>query len=468
MLAGNHTEASFMTPVDSSPALPTAVVETIDDLVRERMHDDAIPAVSLAVTDSNGIQYARGYGSRDLSSNAPATPETVYGIGSVSKSFASLATLLLVDRGDLSPEDAVTDHLDLEIPEEITLHHLMSHTSGLPSLAASEALIARQMDVGEANVPLGTWADTAAHIEGAVDEIAGEPDEHWMYCNSGYTMIGKVIEAVTGTPYVDFVREEILEPLAMDRSTYHRETYETLEDRMTPYHTTDDGLEERPVPIRELSAAAGGLLAPVTDMAAYLRFHLAGGAIDGDQLLQTDTLERAYGEYAETPSGPYGYGWRTREVAGETMIGHGGSIAVSTAYAGFSPDHDLGIAMLANTNPGFGLAELGKGVFAALVGEDPRELPFFSRKERFDELAGEYESYRGIKEAEVEPEGGILRLRVGGPIGDGSWTPLIPEDLEAGEFYAMTMTGDRQPVRFERDGDDLSLYIDRWRLHQTA
>ncbi len=453
-------------PSPGSAPLEADVTDTIDDLLRDRMREDSIPGLSLAITDGDGIRYARGYGSRDLASNAPATPETVYGIGSVSKSFASLATLLLVDRGDLALEESLTDHLEVDLPEAITIHHLLSHTSGIPSLAASEALIARQMEVGESDVPLGTWEDVLAHIEGARDEIAGDPEDHWMYCNSGYTLTGAVIEAVSGTSYVDFVREEILEPLSMSRSTYHRDVYETFENRMTPYHKTEDGLEETPVPIRELSAAAGGLLAPVTDLAAYLRLHLAGGIAGQDRLLEAETLERAYGAYAETPSGPYGYGWRTRTVAGETLIGHGGSIAVSTAYAGFSRDHDLGVALLANTNPGYGLAELGKGVFAALVGSDPLELPFFARKARFEALCGEYESYRGIKEAEVEQEGGILRLRIGGPIGDGGWTPLIPEDVEAGEFYAMTMTGNQQPVRFEEDGDDLSLYIDRWRLHQ--
>ncbi|MFP9190507.1 serine hydrolase [Natronosalvus vescus] len=446
--------------------LESTTADTIDSLLRERLREDTIPGLSLAITDSDGIRYARGYGSRDLASNDPATPDTVYGIGSVSKSFASLSILQLVDQGALSLEDPVADHLAVDVPEAVTLHHLLSHTSGYPSLATSEALIARQMTVGEAGVPLGTWEDFLAHFEGARDEIAGDPGDHWMYCNSGYTLAGAVVEAVSGNSYVEYVTENVLEPLEMGRSTYDREVFEAFDDRMTPYHKTDDGLEETPVPIRELSAAAGGLLAPVTDMASYLRLHLGGGAANGNRLLEAETLERAYGAYADTPSGPYGYGWRTRTVADETLVGHGGSIAVSTAYAGFSREHDVGIALLANTAPGYGLAELGQGVFAALVGEDPQKLPFFARKKRFEELSGEYESYRAIKEAEVEPEGGILRLRVGGPIGDGSWTPLIPADLEAGRFYAVTAAGNRQPVRFERAGDDLSLYIDRWRLHK--
>lgn len=453
---------------DSDPGLDPETKRTIDHLLRERMREDGLPGLSLVVTGSDGVRYATGYGSRDLESNAPATPETVYGIGSVSKSFAALAALRLVDAGELGLEDSVADHLDgdVDVPDDVTLHHLLSHTSGYPSLAVSEALLARQLGAGEAGVPLGSRDDVHAHVSGARDEIADDPGERWMYCNSGYTLVGEVIEAVTGTAYTDYVEREFLDPLSMDRSTYDGERFAAFEDRMTPYFVDDGDLEPRPLPIREHSAAAGGLLAPVTDLANYLQLHLAGGTYDGERLVAEETLALAYGAYADTPSGPYGYGWRTRTVRDRELIGHGGSIVVSTAYAGFSREADVGIALLANAAPGYGLAELGVGVFAALTGTDPHELPFFERKRRFDELAGEYASYRGIKEAEVEPAGGTLRLRVGGPIEDGSWTPLVPVDVASGEFYALTETGARIPVRFERDGSDLSLYVDRWRLHR--
>lgn len=450
-------------------SLESATAETIDSLLRERMRDDDIPGLSIAVTDGDGTVYARGYGSRDLESNDPATPETVYGIGSVSKSFAALAISQLVDAGELEFDDPVTEHLAIDAPDDVALHHLLSHTSGYPSLAVSEALIARQLDVGEAGVPLGTRGDFHAHVEGARDEIAGDPGDRWMYCNAGYTLVGETVEAVTGRSFTEYVESEILEPLAMARSTYDGDRFERFDDRMTPYFPgegEDADLEPAALPVRERSAAAGGLLAPVTDLATYLRLHLNGGAFEGDRLVDGETLERCYGAHAETPSGPYGYGWRTREVCGRELVGHGGSIAVSTAYVGFSREAEVGVALLANASPGYGLSELGQGVFAALAGEEPRELPFFARKRRLEELAGEYETYRGIKRADVVVEGGTLRLRVGGPIEEGSWTPLVPEDLEAGEFHALTTAGDRQPVRFERDGDDLSLYVDRWRLHQ--
>ncbi|WP_247731553.1 serine hydrolase [Halovivax limisalsi] len=449
-------------------SLDADTLSTIDSVLRTRLAEDDIPGLSLAIADREGVRYARGYGSRDLATNEPATPETIYGIGSVSKSFASLATLQLVEAGDLSLDDSVTAHLDVDVPEEITLHHLLSHTSGFPSLAASEALLGRQMGTGEAGIPLGSREDVLAHIEGATDELVGEPGERWLYCNSGYTLVGEVIEAVTDRPYTDYVTEEILDPLGMDRSTFDGDRFEAFEDRMTPYFAPDDELEPHPLPIREHSAAAGGLLAPVTDLVRYCRLHLRGGELDGTRLVDESVLQRAYEPHAKTPAGPYGYGWRTRNVAGDTLIGHGGSIAVSTAYAGFSPDRDLAIALLANASPGYGLAELGKGVFAALTGPDPETLPFFRRRDRFDAFSGTYESYRGIKRAEVEPSGGTLRLRIGGPIdGEGEWQPLIPVDIDEGEFETLSAAGDRIPVEFVETDAGVECYVDRWRLHQV-
>ena len=450
--------------------LDDGIVHRLDRFVRDCMTEDGLPGVSVAVTDREGLKFARGYGSRDLSSNDAATAETVYGIGSVSKSVAALAVLTLVDEGDLTLDDPVVDHLDVSVPTDVTLHHLLSHTSGFPSLAVSEALLARQMGVGEAGVPLGTAADVRAHLAGASEELADDPGERWMYCNTGYTLVGEVVEAVTGSSYTEFVRRELLDPIGMDRSTFDGDRFESFEDRMTPYFPAQDDsdeLEPHPLPIREQSAAAGGLLAPVTDLAAYLRVHLRGGTTDADdRLITAETLSRAYGAYAETPSGLYGYGWRTREVVGQTCIGHGGSIAVASAYAGFSPDNDVGVAVLANTSPPAGLTNLGLGVFAALMGEAPEELPYFARRRRLRELDGEYESYRGIKEATVEVEGGVLRVRIDGPIQEGSWLTLVPEDLDAGRFYTPSVAGEHIPVQFDESGDDRWLYIDRWRLRQ--
>jgi CubicO group peptidase (beta-lactamase class C family) len=141
-------------------SLDAHTVDRLESFVRDRLAADSLPGLSLAVVDRDGLVYAEGFGSRDLAANDPATPQTLYGIGSVTKSFTALAVTILAERGRLNVDDPVAEHaaFPLESPgeEPVRLHHLLSHSSGLPSLGVSEALIARRTRSGEAGVPLGS------------------------------------------------------------------------------------------------------------------------------------------------------------------------------------------------------------------------------------------------------------------------------------------------------------------------
>jgi CubicO group peptidase (beta-lactamase class C family) len=447
-------------------SLSTATERRLDDFLYDLAREEPMPGLSVAITDDEETLYETGIGSRDLAENRAATPDTLYGIGSCTKSFAAMAAMQLADDGALDPDDPVVDHLDVDVPEAITLHHLMSHTSGYPSLAVSEALIARRAGLAEAGVPLGDWDDFHAHLEDARDEVAADPGDRFAYFNTGYSLLGLVIEAVDGRPFIDYVTQEILRPLGMTRSTFDPDAFEDDEDHMTPYAIEDDELEATPLPIREVSAAPGGILSSVSELTHYLRLYLNGGEHEGRRLVSEDGLDRMAGHHAETPDGPYGYGLRTRETAGYDLLGHSGSIGVSSAYFGVCHEEDLGIAVAANASPEYALAVVGQAILAILVGDDPDAVPFFERRDRFDRLTGEYENYRGIRQATVSEAGGILRLEFEDAF--GGEVPLIPVDGVGtdDEFYALSSNGNRDPVRFETDGDDVSCYYDRWRLHK--
>lgn len=451
------------------PALPDDRIEAIETFVGDWLADEEMPGASVAVTTDEGLAYADGFGSRNLAANDPATAETVYGVGSVTKSFTALAVLQLGGRDLLALDDPVTDHLDVDVPGDAdpTLHELLTHSSGIPSLGASGALIARQTGIGETGLPLGDREDLYRHLAGADEEVVPAGDR-FMYCNTGYALLADVVEAVDGRGFPEYLDEEVFEPLGMDRSTLREAEFESREDAMTPYWFEDDEPEATPLPVRELSYGPGGLLAPVTDLAAYLRMQLNGGTEDGTELVDGDLLARAHEGHVDTPAGPYGYGWRTRDLLGRDLVGHGGSILVSTAYAGFLPEEDLGVAVACNASPGYGLAEFGQAVAAIALGSDPDELPFFARKRRVDRLTGEYETYRGVRTATVEERGGLLELTFEDAFGEDEMA-LVPEEptMEGDRFYALTAGGNRQPVEFEVDDDGVDLFVERWRLHQV-
>lgn len=452
-------------------ALDSETEHRLETFVGDWLVDANVPGASLAVVAGDELAYAGGFGSRDLETNEPATPRTLYGVASCTKSFAALSILLLEERGALSVDDPVTDHLDQVALEgadgPITLHDLLTHSSGVPSLGTSSVLLYRLTGVEEYGVPLGDREDFYRHLNGAQDEIAGPSGERFMYCNSGYNLLGEVVAAVSGTPFDEFVEAEILRPLGMDRSTFDPHALED-EDAMTPNALRDGEPEATPFPHRPVSYAAGGLIAPVTELTRYLRLQANGGSFDGVDLISADSLKRAHTGYMERADSEYGYGWGRSEFLGRTLIGHGGSLGVSSSYIGFTEDGEYAIAMGANTTPSPTPPTVAKGVLAILEGEDPAEVvPYFARTERFEELTGEYDSYRGITTATVEQHGGVLQLTSEHALGEESML-LLPTDPDRPgyEFEIPTMMGARKTATFELHDDHVDLYYDRNRLHK--
>lgn len=445
----------------------------VADLVRATVRRDRLPGASVAVVDGDGVAYAEGFGARDLAGNRPATPDTLYGVGSVTKSMTGIAVMQLCDAGILSVDDPVTDHLDVDLgdpyDEPIRLRHLLTHSSGLPSLGTSEALIGRRLRRETDTVALSSDADLRAHVERAADERVAPPGERFAYCNAGYVLLGEVVESCTGRPFAAYVDEHVFDPLGLDRATFDDSRFAMDDDHMTPYLHEDGDLVAASFPARERSHPAGGAIASVRHLADYLRLQLNEGRFEGTEVVSAAAAREAHEGVVDTPAGPYGYGWRTRETCGRDLVGHSGSIAVSSAYAGFCPEEDVGVALAANSSPDYPLARLGQGVFAAALGEDPHEaVPFFERRRRFDRLTGEYAAYRGLKRAVVARDGGTLRVETGGPLG-GEGRPLVPTD-DPHEFHAVDDAGDREPATFRvgDDGDDVDLLFGRWRFHKVA
>ena len=444
-------------------------VDRIDRMIIDCMVEDKIPGLSLAIIDKDGIVYSQGYGSRQLKENLPSTPDTLYGIGSCSKSFAALAVMQLVEKKALDLDHRISEYLPVDFGDQrVTVHNLLTHSSGMPSLAVSELLIDRLIGMDERGTPMGSPEDFYRHMNGAVDEIAANPGERFFYFNSGYTLLGELVKEVSGMPFEKYVKNNILDPLYMERSTYLKEEFEEDPDVMTPYFMDDEGPRPTSIPLRELGYAPGGLMSSVNELSNYLMMLLNEGEFKGEKLLDSDLLECMCKPHIERPTGAYGYGWSVEEFMGDKFVGHGGSIAVSTAYIGFTPE--IAIALLVNTAPSTSPQQLAKACLSIIKGRDHMEdLPYFERREMFKRLTGEYHSYRGLKKARVEQVGGLLKLTFLERLEKETYM-LIPEHklLKDFDFYTLLVDGTKEPVEFDVNDNSVDLYIGRWRLHKCT
>lgn len=457
----------------------------LESFIFEKMSDTHLPGLSIALVRAGEVVYQRGFGLRDIERGLPVTPQTLIGIGSITKSFTCLALLQLQEQSRLSVNDPVEKYLPVPLRphgEPIRLWHLMSHTSGIPALAYAEAVIRAHQGSGARHLPMGGIGDMLTFLSQAGDWLETRPGERWFYLNEGYALLGAIIEQVSGVPYPQYVSERILLPLGMDRSYFDQADVAADADAAVPYVVPDEG---PPVPGRYTYGqvvADGGLISSAADMARYAAMYLAGGAGARGPIVSPASLQSMLaprvalpmeelppggaGEYR--PAGHYGYGLHMYpDFFGHTLVGHGGSVLVATAQMALIPERGLGAVVLANGS-GYSTAILCQYALAVLLGEDPWQLPALHAERVLGAVTGTYETYRGTMQATVTRKGDFLELRIRDRYHDQK-TPLVPLALDPGAPRFFTLSaGRRLPVEFHHRDGGVDLLYERYKLRRTG
>ena len=384
--------------------------------VQEKMSETSLPGVSVAIVKQGRVAYSRGFGLRDVAARLPATPETLYGIGSITKSFTALAISQLVDDGRLDFHDPVGKYFPVGLAsfKRVTLHHLLTHSSGMPALGYAEAYISRLTGIdNEVPAPPSTPEGIASFMADSDDWREAEPGERFFYLNEGYALLGAVISRVTGMPYAEFVRERILEPLSMKETFFAQRDVDAKSDRATPYiiHEGKPTATSFPYGL----TADGGLVSNVLDLSKYLTMYLGRGTFEGNRVVSLRSLQEMEKARIGVPHPlvdheEYGYGLRiTPDFFGQRLVHHGGSVYVHTGFLGYLPEAETGIAILANAS-GYSPSDLGAHALAALMGRDPSSLPFVRSANLMKGVEGHYLTYGGTKRAQISREGDFLRM----------------------------------------------------------
>lgn len=452
-----------------------------DDLERfifQRMTASSIVGLSIATIKGGEMNYQRGFGFKDFEKGSSATPGTIYCIGSVTKSFTALAVMQLADAGKLSLDDPVEKWLDFRerpMGEEILLRHLLSHSSGLSALGYAEATLSAITETPDLWLPIADADDLLVFMRGAEEWALAKPGERHAYLNEGYILLGAIVEKASGMEYADYVKEHILTPLHMYRSSFREEEVKGDKDLAVPYVTNRNGGKVATRYPYGQMISDGGLMSNATDMVSFLKMLICEGRCDGRQLASPESIHEMVKPQIRMMDDPiggedtrhYGYGLRIKEsFLGHRLVQHSGSVFGSSAYINFVPDTGDGVVILANG--GYYLEDMGEYATALLLGRDPGEIPLFRRGRILDGLAGTYRTFKDTASYRVARSGGILQL-------EQHWgervftTPLIPVDIEGESKEFRTYgTDTTTPALFVRRGGELYLVYERNLAKRTS
>ncbi len=321
------------------------VIEKLAALVEREAKDKKIPAMSIALVDDQRVIWSKGFGHQDRDRKFPATEQTIYRVGSVSKLFTDIAIMQLVEEGKIDLDAPVTNYLPdfkpATKPEQkpITLRMLMSHRSGL---------------IRES--PVGNYFDpTGPTLEATVESVNGipliyAPGEKIKYSNAAIAAVGLAVQKVRGEDFTKSVEKTVLGPLGMKTSSFSPDRDFVKKNlaaaTMWTYHC-----REFAAPTFELGMApAGCMYSTVTDLTKFLSCLFADGKIEGGQLLKPETLAAMLKPQfapADAKEG-FGIGFALSQLDGQKRIGHGGAIYGFSTELAALPGEKLGVVVVSS------------------------------------------------------------------------------------------------------------------------
>lgn len=309
-----------------------ARADKIDDYVKAEMQRQHIPGTSIAVLKDGKIIKAEGYGLANVELNVPARAETVYKIGSVSKQLIATGILILIQDGKLSLDDKISKFLEgtPDTWKEITVRHLLTHTSGIVREAPG-------FD------PLKTQADADVIKTAYPLPLRFAPGEKWEYCNVGYFSLAEIIHKISGKPWGDYLNERLFLPLEMNVTRTTTMT-EIIQNRAGGYLWRDNKLEN--AGIYFALRPSGAFFSSVLDLAKW------DAALYSDKILKPSFRDQMWSP-VKLNSGathPYGFGWELSSVAGHKLVHHGGSIPGFRAQISRFVDDKLTVIVLTNAD----------------------------------------------------------------------------------------------------------------------
>lgn len=335
------------------------ITRKVDDYMAAAMRVNRFSGAVLLARDGQPIE-SRGYGMANIELGVPNSPETVFRLGSVTKQFTGMAIVLLQERGKLSVNDSICKYLS-DCPQAwqpITIKNLLTHTAGIPNYTEFP-------DFTKTAAAETTAAELTNRFRDKPLQFA--LGEKFAYSNSGYFLLGTIIERASGKPYADFLQENIFAPLGMKQTGYDNPV-RIIKNRAAGYARTSDGFINAAPISMSTAYAAGALYSTVGDLLLWDQ------ALYTEKFVSRKSLDEAFTPFKSN----YGYGWSIGKRFDRQVIAHGGGIFGFSAYIARYPADRVTVIVLSNVE-GAPSGEIANSL-AAIVFGAPYEVPV-ERKE---------------------------------------------------------------------------------------
>ena len=315
--------------------LTTAVAaraDKVDDYIKAAMQRGHVPGISVAVLKDGKIIKVEGYGLANVELNVPARAETVYKIGSVSKQFIASGIMLLIDEGRISLDDRISKFLEgtPDTWKEITVRHLLTHTSGIVREAPGfdPLKVQNDADVIKTAYPL---------------PLRFAPGEKWEYCNVGYFTLAEIIRKVTGKAWGEYLKDRLFLALEMN-ATRTTTIADIVENRANGYQWVNGKLQNADVYFA--LRPSGAFLSTVLDLAKW------DAALYTDRILKQSVRDQMWTpvKLNNGTTNPYGFGWELGSVGGHKQVHHGGALPGFRAEISRFVDDKLTVVVLTNSD----------------------------------------------------------------------------------------------------------------------
>ncbi|MBE0654224.1 MAG: serine hydrolase, partial [Bacteroidales bacterium] len=376
--------------------------EKIDRLLSGQYKTDDPGAVAL-VAQNGKVLFKKAYGMANLELGVPMQTNMVFEIGSITKQFTAIAILMLVEDGKIKLEDEITKFIP-DYPthgHSITVHHLLTHTSGIRSYTDMPAF-------GE------FWRKDYEPSE-FIDVFKNEPmdfapGKKWMYNNSAYYLLGMIIEKASGMGYPDFIEKKIFQPLGMNNSFYGSRK-KLIKNRACGYQKEGEGYINAEYLSLTLPYAAGSLMSTVDDLLTW------NTAVHSYKLVPEETLKKAFTNYtlSDGKETNYGYGWGLNSLGDNKTFEHSGGIFGFPTNAIYIPDLDIFVTVLSN-NESESPVEVSTRIAGLVAGVEFPDMEdvIKVKPEKLQEYVGVYEFGDDYTRTISLSEGQLYSMRTGG------------------------------------------------------